>query len=924
MRNTFANLVNATLIRTIGRTTTAAQLGAMVAAWVFVAATPASAQEQLLFPAVDNVKNVLLQKINNETVRLDISMWLLGEGEISQAIVRRHQAGVPVRVIGDRGSIFEGDVNTRRQFEYLATNGVPIRIRYHPRHVLQIIHWKTGIFVGQNLVEFGSANWTPFELRPWSATDFKDETAMFTDDPVIVNAFKTKFDQYWSDPNFLDWRDAYRLDAGAEWTAPMTIPRGRLEPDYPTNIPGMIWGQGSELNNALMAEMERETNRIDIVSYRLTVPEVTDTIIRRHNAGVPVRVFGEPTQYRNAGFPEYWLVGAMIDKLLVAGVPVKQRLHQGLTHMKTLITSRVALVASANFTRNWERDHNYFISATGKPHLYDAFRQRFDEMWNDSVNYTDFRPQPPHAASINSPGAGWVEVPLQPRFEWKRAPFAVAYDLYLGTSQSNLARIATVDAQMHENPPLTYGFTPSTPLQPGTTYYWRLVSKTYATAINSSLVASTAVRAFTTAGTGGGTGGGTGPYNGVVVPLPGVIQAENFDEGGSGVGYFDTTSGNSGGRHRTTTDVDIENTADSTGGDYNVGWTAPGEWLKYTVNVASAGDYTVEVRVAAPSGGATFHIEVNGVDRTGPMTVPTTGGWQAWTTVTRTGVPLPGGQQTWRLVIDSASPSGSVGNFNYIRVSSGGGGGPVVPVEPTPFGGTAVPLPGTIEAENFDAGGSGVAYLDRTSGNTGGHYRLSEHVDIGTVPADGGGGYRVGWVDPGEWLLYTVNVSAAGTYDIEARVAASGGGGTFHIEVNGVDRSGPIVIPNSGGWHTYITVRKTGLVLAAGPQVWRVVFDAVGSSGAVGNINWFRVSSPSALAAPDTRMPGARQPALETPSPFGGGPGSPSTGILTAAVALPNRRILPPVMGPASAAGAAGRNVHTTPEPLPATTSTAT
>ena len=69
------------------------------------------------------------------------------------------------------------------------------------------------------------------------------------------------------------------------------------------------------------------------------------------------------------------------------------------------------------------------------------------------------------------------------------------------------------------------------------------------------------------------------------------------------------------------TNVDIEITTD-TGGGYNLGWVAPGERLKLTVNVTAAGDYNLEVRVAARGAGGIFHIEINGVDRTGPMTTP--------------------------------------------------------------------------------------------------------------------------------------------------------------------------------------------------------------------------------------------------------------------------------------------------------------
>src|SRR5207237_7052301 len=142
---------------------------------------------------------------------------------------------------------------------------------------------------------------------------------------------------------------------------------------------------------------------------------------------------------------------------------------------------------------------------------------------------------------------------------------------------------------------------------------------------------------------------------GTASPIPGVIQTENFDNGGEGVAYHDSSSGNNGGAYRST-DVDIEATTD-TGGGYNVGWMTAGEWLGYTVNIAQTGTYMLTTRVAANGAGGTFHVEFGGVNKTGALTIPNTGGWQAWTD-TSTLVSLTGGVQTLRIVADATGPMG--------------------------------------------------------------------------------------------------------------------------------------------------------------------------------------------------------------------------------------------------------------------------
>ena len=302
-------------------------------------------------------------------------------------------------------------------------------------------------------------------------------------------------------------------------------------------------------------------------------------------------------------------------------------------------------------------------------------------------------------------------------------------------------------------------------------------------------------------------------------PIPGTIQAEDYDAGGEGVGYHDTTAVNSGGQYRND-GVDIEVTAD-TGGGYNVGWVAATEWLKYTVSVQAAGTYTLRARVAANGTGGTFHVEVGGTNVTGPLSIPNTGGWQAWRDVTAT-VTLAAGVQPMRVVFDSAGPTGVVGNINYVSFATG-----------------TVPVPAqTIQAESYDAGGEGVGYHDTTAGNTGGQYR-TDGVDI-EVTTDTGGGYNVGWIAATEWLKYTVSVPAAGSSTLRARVAANGAGGTFHVEVGGVNVTGPLTIPNTGGWQAWRDVTAT-VTLAAGSQPMRVVFDSAGPTGVVGNLNYIRL-----------------------------------------------------------------------------------
>jgi uncharacterized repeat protein (TIGR01451 family) len=324
------------------------------------------------------------------------------------------------------------------------------------------------------------------------------------------------------------------------------------------------------------------------------------------------------------------------------------------------------------------------------------------------------------------------------------------------------------------------------------------------------------------------------PYGGSAWPIPGTIEAENFDEGGEGVAYHDTNAGNEGGAYRST-DVDIEATSDA-GGGYNVGWMVAGEWLAYTVSVDQSRTYTLKARVAANGAGGTFHVEFGGIDKTGPLTIPDTQGWQAWADVSAT-VSLTAGVQSMRIVEDANGPTGVFGNINYLQLSAQSSGG-----GPTPFGGAAWPIPGAIQAEDFDDGGEGVAYHDTTAENIGGQYRTTG-VDV-QATTDAGGGFNVGWMTAGEWLNYTVSVAQSGSYTLVARVAAKGAGGTFHVEFGGIDKTGAVTIPNTGGWQGWVDVNAT-VSLTAGVQSMRIVEDANGPTGVIGNINYLQLSAQS-------------------------------------------------------------------------------
>jgi hypothetical protein len=135
-----------------------------------------------------------------------------------------------------------------------------------------------------------------------------------------------------------------------------------------------------------------------------------------------------------------------------------------------------------------------------------------------------------------------------------------------------------------------------------------------------------------------------------------------------------------------------------------------------------------------------------------------------------------------------------------------------------PFGGSPAGIPGTVLMENYDTGGQGVGYSVTSINGTDNGYR-SDGIDLETASSPATRN-DLGWTGTGQWFRYTVNVAAAGTYNVTFEVASpSGVTDGFHIaNSSGTNLSGSVNIPATSGWQTWTTVTAS-VTLPAGQQV---------------------------------------------------------------------------------------------------------
>ena len=150
-------------------------------------------------------------------------------------------------------------------------------------------------------------------------------------------------------------------------------------------------------------------------------------------------------------------------------------------------------------------------------------------------------------------------------------------------------------------------------------------------------------------------------------------------------------------------------------------------------------------------------------------------------------------------------------------------------------------IPGVIQVEDFDDNDEGVGYHDLDPANQGNKYRTNQGVDIENC-TDIGLGYNTGYINPGEWLIYTVDSITDGTYDISLRFA-SAIAGTKQVKVYlGDVYLGALTPVLTGGWQIWKTITLPRITITkANSNLLKLAFE-----GKEYNLNWieFKKSAP--------------------------------------------------------------------------------
>jgi phosphatidylserine/phosphatidylglycerophosphate/cardiolipin synthase-like enzyme len=448
---------------------------------------PVAAQDLLCDPAQHDqlgrdCRDILIQHIRQETIRLDVAFWFMEDPWMADEIIKRFQAGVPVRILVDTEANASNSRNALRLDELHAA-GIPMRERV----ASGILHWKMMLFHGQGMVEFSGANYSSdaWTVAGADYTNYIDESIYFTSKASLVNSFRTKYDDLWT--NTVEYRDYANI------TAPLT----RAYSTFPID-PELNFVPSESHAVRAIGEYAKETQQIDVIMYRITDSRYADAMIdARVTRHLPVRLITEPQQYRD---PIRQYHSWNIDRMYMAGIQIRHRAHAGLNHQKAVLLhgQGMTIFGSSNWSSassESQEEHNLF---TTDPWTFGWFTAQFERKWNNSTGVVEtapFTPLPPDAPIGPTPAVQTTGVPpTGVTLGWNGGYWAHKYDVYMGTTPTSLSLVAA-DVPRATSGLDSNGITLATPLVSGTTYYWRVVGKTMA-----NMTATSQVWSFTTAG----------------------------------------------------------------------------------------------------------------------------------------------------------------------------------------------------------------------------------------------------------------------------------------------------------------------------------------------------------------------------------------------------------------------------------------
>jgi hypothetical protein len=111
--------------------------------------------------------------------------------------------------------------------------------------------------------------------------------------------------------------------------------------------------------------------------------------------------------------------------------------------------------------------------------------------------------------------------------------------------------------------------------------------------------------------------------------------------------------------------------------------------------------------------------------------------------------------------------------------------------------------------------------------------------------------YRISDAAVGEWVEYSILANDAGNYELEMRLSNTDPNAKIHVEIDGVNVTGSISVPDTNNFSTFASVKKQ-FAIGVGAHVMRIAFDVAAVTGSVAGIDWMKLTAVPATPPPGT------------------------------------------------------------------------
>lgn len=307
---------------------------------------PANTSDESVITQRNFLDTELVARIDHATVSLDIATFDLDLPSITDAIIRAHQRGLPVRVVADDEYGLDSPDTTLQQ---LMDAGIPLVTD----EGTSFMHHRFIIFDGRTV-------WTGKWAFTYTSTLNQNTAALVFDSPELAALYTAHFDAMFERGEFS--RNSPSV------THPLTIDGEAVDTYFMPSDDALTPVQN-------LISQAKQSVYITVMSF--TQPDLGEQLVTAVKQGVDVRVVTESR------------VSTQIEPWVCAGVPFRKDGNPyTLNHGVIVIDGEMVISGSFNLSSNSFENNNEDLLIVHDPQMAQLFTEEFERVWIDGSDYT--------------------------------------------------------------------------------------------------------------------------------------------------------------------------------------------------------------------------------------------------------------------------------------------------------------------------------------------------------------------------------------------------------------------------------------------------------------------------------------------------------------------------------------------------------